>query len=142
MKRLIIAAVGLALVVGVLVGGMVGNPFDGKASASTAAIGGRLIELGTLTAVPASTVADYPMVDVQDCAVIAAMAQGSTTGVLGWTTSFASPDGTKRIYGIAFTSPASGVVDGLMTALATVDGRYRYIQPRVLNYDTTQDITA
>jgi hypothetical protein len=37
MKRLAIAAVGLALVVGIVVGGMVGNPFDGKASASTAA---------------------------------------------------------------------------------------------------------
>jgi hypothetical protein len=36
MKRLIIAAVGLALVVGIVVGGMVGNPFDGRASASTA----------------------------------------------------------------------------------------------------------
>jgi hypothetical protein len=37
MKRLIIAAVGLALVVGIIVGGMVGNPLEGKASASTAA---------------------------------------------------------------------------------------------------------
>ena len=34
MKRLAIAAVGLALVVGVVVGGMVGNPFDERASAS------------------------------------------------------------------------------------------------------------
>jgi len=36
MKRLIIAAVGLALVVGIIIGGVVGNPLDGKASASTA----------------------------------------------------------------------------------------------------------
>jgi hypothetical protein len=36
MKRLAIAAVGLALVVGIVVGGMVGRPSEGKASASTA----------------------------------------------------------------------------------------------------------
>jgi len=54
MQRITVAAVAFALVVGVIVGGMVGNPFDGKASASTAAVGGRLIELGTVN-VPAST---------------------------------------------------------------------------------------
>jgi hypothetical protein len=34
MRRLIIAAVGLVLVVGIVVGGLLGNPFDGKASAA------------------------------------------------------------------------------------------------------------
>jgi hypothetical protein len=36
MKRLGIVAVGLALVVGIIVGGIVGRPFDGKASAQIA----------------------------------------------------------------------------------------------------------
>jgi hypothetical protein len=37
MRRLGIVVVGLALVVGIVVGGMVGNPFDGRASAQPAA---------------------------------------------------------------------------------------------------------
>jgi hypothetical protein len=142
MKRLIIAAVGLALVVGIVVGGMVANPFGRSAPASAAGVGGRIISLGTLTAVPTSAVVDYPMVDVQDCAEITVMAQGSTDGIFGWAPWYISPDGTKRITGSVWTNSVQGNVDGLLTASATVEGRYEYIQPRVQNgVVDVQDIT-
>jgi len=53
MRRLGIVAVGLALMVGIILGGMVGNPFDGTASAAppkptpTPQPSGRLINLGS-----------------------------------------------------------------------------------------------
>jgi len=143
MRRLVIAAVGLALVVGIVVGGMVANPFGRSAPASAAGVGGRIISLGTLTAVPTSAVVDYPMVDVQDCAEITVMAQGSTDGIFGWAPWYISPDGTKRIGAGVWTNSVQANVDGLLTASATVEGRYEYIQPRVQNgVLQVQDITA
>jgi len=142
MRRVAIAAVGLALVMGIIVGGMVGNPFGRSAPASAAGVGGRLISLGTLTAVPTTAVVDYPIVDVQDCAEITAMGQGSTDGVFGWAPWYISPDGTRSIGGSVWTNPVQASVDGLMTASATVMGRYEYIQPRVQNgVEHVQDIT-
>jgi hypothetical protein len=99
MKRLIIAAVGLALVGGIIIGGMVGNPFGRTTSTSAAGVGGRLISLGTQTL---SAQASYvsPFKDVSDCSQLAVMAQGSNPDfeltLAGDIRT--SPDGTTPIY--------------------------------------------
>jgi len=128
MRRLGIVAVGLALVVGVVVGGIIGNSFDGKASASTAAVGGRLISLGT------QTVGDdwqyhSPMVEVSDCSSMKLMArapQGETSG-LQPDSLYTSPDGVARMgVGNEWPGPSpfeevfQSALDGFATLYATV----------------------
>jgi len=141
MKLVTIAALGFALVVGIVVGGMVGNPFDGKASASTAGVGGRLISLGTLTA-PPSTQVEYAMTDVSDCAGVLIMVQGSNTAGFGLD-ALSSPDGTTRV-SVSLGTTTTNPVDGVLTGSASAPGRFRYLQPRVLNMsqEVGTDVTA
>jgi hypothetical protein len=140
MRRLIIAAVGLALVVGIVVGGMVGNPFNGKASASTAAVGGRLIELGTIQ-VPPETTVEYSMVDVRDCAALYAMFRAlDDLGGSGLTTPStypSSPDGTTRAGAVDLDLHEHPFYDGVSTVSARVKMGAPHIQPAVRNNSPT-----
>ena len=149
MKRLIIAAVGLALAVGIIIGGIVGNPFDGAASASTAAVSGRLISLGTQTGVPGNNGdAVFPLVDVSDCGQMRLMASAPHTSGIGLHYKVnTSPDGTKAIRAgtayIDFIADAEGVVDGYSTTSGTIQSPHRYIGVLVQNHDASPtDITA
>jgi len=148
MRRLGIVSVGLALVVGIVVGGMVGNPFDGKASASTAAVGGRLISLGTQTGVPGNEgTAVFPLVDVSDCYQMRVMASAPQTTGIGFYPEFnTSPDGIKaiRAYGVsAIIGDAQSVVDGYATTSGTIQTPQRYVGLLLANHDASPtDITA
>ena len=146
---LVLAALvgGLALVVGVVVGGMVGNPFDGRASASTAALSGRLISLGTQTGVPYMETAAFPLVDVSDCYQMRVMASAPQTTGIGFHNWFnTSPDGTKAIHAYAVSSIIGGaeaVVDGYATTSGTIETPQRYVGLQVHQYDPSPtDITA
>jgi hypothetical protein len=139
MKRLAIVAVGLALVVGIGVGGIVGNPFGYKASASTAAVGGRLIELGTIQ-VPPQTTGEYSMMDVRDCAQLYAMFQASDNlqpGTLAGGTFWTSPDGSKRVGATQVNGGAAAAIDGVSTLSVAMLERPPYVQPSVWNGPTT-----
>jgi hypothetical protein len=149
MKRLIIAAAGLALVLGIIVGGIGGNPFDGAASASTAAVSGRLISLGTQTGVPGNEgLAVFPLVDVSDCYQMRVMASApqTTTGI-GFAADFnTSPDGTKAIRAYVVSGiigDAQSVVDGYSTTSGIIQTPQRYVGLLVANHDPSPtDITA
>jgi hypothetical protein len=120
----------------------VGNPFDGKASASTAGVGGRLISLGTVN-LPPSAVAEYAMTGVSDCTDVLVMAQGSNYTDAGLTLdALSSPDGTTRV-SVSLGS-TTNPVDGVPTASIMTSGRFRYLQPRVSNNSHTigTDVTA
>jgi len=97
MKRLIIAAVGLALVVGIIIGGIVGDTF-GRSSASAATAGGRLISLGTQTLSPCQQYVS-PLAAVSDCSqlVVMAVTSNPNLGVTLEGSAATSPDGTIRI---------------------------------------------
>jgi hypothetical protein len=142
MKRLIIAAVGLALVVGIIVGGMVGNSFDRSAPASAAGVGGRLISLGTVT-VPPFGEAHYSMVDVRDCAGLYAMFQASDYVGINLAAFPTSPDGSTLV-GAANIFATTISYDGHSTASGWVQGQPPYVQPVVrFNSNTnTLDITG
>jgi hypothetical protein len=136
MKRLALAAIGLALVVGIVVGGIVGNPFADKASASTAAVGGRLIELGTIQVPPHTNAAEYAMVDVRDCAGLYAMFRASDYVSLILSPFPTSPDGSTPV-GAANFSATTISYDGHMTASGWVQGQPPYVQPVVGNNSDT-----
>jgi hypothetical protein len=126
MRRLGIVAVGFALVVGILVGSLLGNPFDGKASASTAAVGGRLISLGTLTWDPSVSAWTSPMVDVSDCLSMKLMARApqSETSDLHADWFLTSPEGAARIpigFGEYALQDISNIpIDGFHTYIGAV----------------------
>jgi len=144
MKRLAIAAVGLALVVGIIIGGIVGNPFDGKASASTTAVGGRLIELGTVS-VPSHEIHEFPIVDVRDCAYLYVMYQASDACELNIASSrfWTSPDGSTRVGLVTTNAGGSPLLDGHATLSAQVVERPPYVQPSVQNWcETTTGVTG
>jgi hypothetical protein len=138
MKRLLIAAVGLALVVGVVVGGMVGNPFGRSAPASAAGVGGRLISLGTVT-VPAFSSAAFPIVDAKDCAQVRAMISSPGSGtMMPWFNM--SPDGTTVVAGSALV-PEYGY-DGSGASIL-FDGAWPYFQLRVIsNLPSPADVSG
>jgi len=145
MRRLGIVAVGLALLVGIVVGGVVGNPFGRSASASTAAVGGRIIELGTIQ-VPPQGDAEYSMVDVRDCAYLYAMFRASdylSDGGIVLSTFRTSPDGSTPV-GAAAVSAVPVGYPGHSTASAGFEAQPPYVQPVVQNgsHTITTDITG
>jgi len=145
MRRLGIVTVGLALVVGIVVGGIVGNPFDGRASATTAAVGGRLIELGTQTVGPGESYLS-PMVQAADCAQMDLMAWSPTEPPLerlDMDYLYTSPDGTTRIMADGLMQNGTSAA-GEATVSKAVSGPWPYVQFDVTTEppDTTADITA
>jgi hypothetical protein len=141
MKRLAIAATGLALVVGILVGVIVGNSFGRSAPASAAGVGGRLINLGTIQ-IPPHTNGEYSLVDVRDCASLYGMFQAAealSDGGLGTAWFNTSPDGTTRV-GAYNVTAASPDLDGHSTLSTWSTPPAPYIQPLVFN--NSQTMTA
>ena len=134
MKRLGIVAVGLALVVGIVVGGMVGNPFGRSAPASAAGVGGRIISLGTVN-LPPGDPHEFAIVDVRDCASLYVMYQASDTCTIDIPSNrfWSSPDGSTRVGQVYVSGVGGPQLDGHSTVSAQVVEHPPYVQPLVNN---------